>query len=264
MENEQPIMLKIENIVEEAKDLKTFVFEYSLNAKPGQFIIAWLPRIDEKPFGVAFQTKNKFAITVSKVGSFTKKMHKLEVGDKIGIRGPYGNGFNIKGRRIVLVAGGYGAAPLAFLADEAHKKGIKVDFIIGAKTKELLPYIERMKKAGITTHICTDDGSYGIKGFTTDVLKKILKENKVDMVYTCGPEIMMKFVIGICDEHNIPCEISLERYMKCGFGICGQCCVDPTGWRICKDGPVFSKQQARQITEFAKYKRDAAGKKVKL
>ena len=261
---EQPQMLRIKKIVDEAKDLKSFVFNHDLKAKPGQFIIAWIPRVDEKPFGVAFQNRNKFAITVSAVGSFTKKMHKLKVGDYIGIRGPYGNGFKIEGRHIVLVAGGYGAAPLAFLADEAAKRNIHVDFIVGARTKELLPYLERMKRAGITTHVCTDDGSFGVKGFTTDVLKKLLDEGNVDKVYTCGPEIMMKFVIQLCDEHYVPCEVSLERYMKCGFGICGQCAVDPTGWCVCKDGPVFTKKQVKQITEFASYKRDASGKKVKL
>ncbi|MBW2993328.1 dihydroorotate dehydrogenase electron transfer subunit [Candidatus Woesearchaeota archaeon] len=261
---EQPQIIRIENIVDEAKELKSFVFNYDLKAKPGQFVIAWIPRVDEKPFGVCFQNKDKFAITVSAVGKFTKKMHKLEVGDFIGIRGPYGKGFDIKGKRIVIVGGGYGTAPLAFLADEAHKQGIIVDFIIGAKTKEYLPYIMRMKKTGIRTHICTDDGSCGFKGFTTDVLKKILKEGSVDMVYACGPEIMMKFVIDICNEYHVDCEISLERYMKCGFGVCGQCAVDPTGWRVCKEGPVFAKEQAKQITEFARYKRDASGKKVKL
>jgi dihydroorotate dehydrogenase electron transfer subunit len=257
-------MMRIEKIVDEAQDLKSFVFHHDLKAKPGQFVIAWIPRVDEKPFGVAFQNKNKFAITVSAVGSFTKQMHKLKAGDYIGIRGPYGNGFNIKGKHIVLVAGGYGAAPLAFLADEAAKKNIHVDFIIGARTKALLPYIERMRMAGITTHVCTDDGSFGMKGFTTDVLKNLLEQGDVDMVYTCGPEIMMKFVIKLCDEHYVPCEISLESYMKCGFGVCGQCAVDPTGWCVCKDGPVFAKEQVKQITEFAVYKRDAAGKKVNL
>ncbi len=264
MHIEQPQMVRIENIVDEARDLKSFVFNYDLGAKPGQFVICWIPRVDEKPFGVCFQNRNKFAITVSAVGDFTEKLHKLKVGDFIGIRGPYGNGFKIEGNHIVIVAGGYGAAPLAFLADEAHKKGIIVDFIIGAKTKELLPYLERMKRNGIRVHACTDDGSFGVKGFTTDVLKKILKEGDVDKVYTCGPEIMMKFVIGICDKHYVDCEVSLERYMKCGFGVCGQCAVDPTGWCVCKEGPVFTKEQIQQITEFARYKRDASGKKVKL
>jgi dihydroorotate dehydrogenase electron transfer subunit len=257
-------MMRIERVVDEARDLKSFVFHHDLGAKPGQFVIAWIPGVDEKPFGVAFQSKNKFAITVSAVGSFTKQMHKLKAGDYIGIRGPYGNGFNIKGKHIVLVAGGYGAAPLAFLADEAAKKNIHVDFIVGARTKALLPYIERMRMAGITTHACTDDGSLGVKGFTTDVLKRLLDEGDVDMVYTCGPEIMMKFVIKLCDEHYVGCEISLERILKCSIGVCGSCCLDPTGWRVCKEGPVFTGEQIKKVTEFNQYKRDFSGRKIKL
>lgn len=265
MKSEQPRMLRIERIVDEARDLKSFVFNHNLKAEPGQFVVLWIPGLDEKPFGVCFQDKNRFAITVSKVGPFTEQMHKLKEGDFVGIRGPYGNGFKIEGKHIVIVGGGYGSAPLAFLADEAHKKGgIEVDFIIGAKTKDYLLYEERMKRAGIKMHICTDDGSYGFKGFTTDVLKRLLAERDVDKVYACGPEIMMRFVIDNCDKHHVPCEVSLERYMKCGFGVCGQCCVDPLGIRMCKEGPVISGELAKQITEFSKYKRDACGKKVKL
>lgn len=262
MHIEQPKMMRIEKIINEAKDLKSFVFNHDLNAKPGQFIIAWLPRIDEKPFGISYQDKNKFAITVSAVGEFTKKMHKLKPGDFVGIRGPYGNHYNIEGKRICLVAGGYGAAPLAFLADEAVKKKIKVEFIIGAKTKDYLLYLKRFEDSKVKMHIATDDGSYGEKGFTTDLLERLLKKKRIDKIYACGPEIMMKFVLKIADD--IPAEFSLERYMKCGFGLCGQCCVDPTGWRVCKEGPVFTKEQIMQITEFAKYKREKSGKKVGL
>jgi dihydroorotate dehydrogenase electron transfer subunit len=258
-------MLRIKNIINEAKEIKSFVFEHNLDAKPGQFVILWIPRVDEKPFGVSYQDKNKFAITVSAVGPFSKKMHKLKVGDLVGIKGPYGNYYDFDNvKRIALVAGGYGAAPLAFLADEAIKKKIKVDFIIGAKTKEYLLYLKRFENSKVNMHIATDDGSYGEKGFTTDLLKSLLKKKKIDKIYACGPEIMMKFVLQLANANNIPAEFSLERYMKCGGGLCGQCCVDPTGWRVCKEGPVFNKEQIEQIKEFCNYKRTKSGKKVKL
>ena len=93
---------------------------------------------------------------------------------------------------------------------------------------------------------------------------KILKENKkFDLIITCGPEIMMKKVVDIANKYNIPVQVSLERYMKCGIGICGQCCVDDEGLCVCKDGPVFWGDKLKYISEFGKYKRDASGKIIK-
>ncbi len=261
---EKPIVLPIEKIVDEAEGFKTFLFRHKLNAKPGQFVMLWLPRIDEKPFSISYQDKNRFAITVMKVGHFTEKLFALKEGGKVGIRGPYGNNFKLEGRKVVLVGGGCGTAPMGFLADELKKKGIDVNFMIGAKSKQYLIYLGRMKKAGIRTLVTTDDGSFGIKGFTTELLKKFIGKNRIDKVYSCGPEIMLKFVAEICEKANIPCEISMERYMKCGFGVCGQCCVDNIGIRVCKEGPVFSGKTIRKIEEFGKYKRTASGKKVGL
>ncbi len=255
---QKPIMLEIGKVIDEAKDIKSFVFEHKMSAKPGQFVMLWIPRVDEKPFGVSYQDKNKFAVTVSKVGPFTEKLHKMKEGDIVGIRGPYGNQFSLRGKEIVLVAGGYGVAPLALLADNAIKNKIKYNFIIGAKSKQYLLFRRRFKNLLFST----DDGSYGHKGFATDLLEKILKTKRVDCVYTCGPELMMKRVVELCDNYAVDCEISLERYIKCGFGICGQCTVDPLGIRVCEEGPVFSKEIAKKIFEFGKYKRNAAGKRV--
>ncbi len=219
MKIEQPVMMKIEKIVREAKGFRTFVFKGDLDAKPGQFVTMWIPRVDEKPFSIAYQDKEKFAITVSKVGSFTKRLFMFKEGDFLGIRGPYGSSFNIEGKNVVLIGGGCGTAPMAFLADEAKRMGKNVTLIIGAQTKDYLIYLDRMKKCGIKTLVTTDDGSFGMKGFTTQALQALVDNDKVDKVFTCGPEIMMKFIIDICDKAGIPCEVSMERYMKCGFGI---------------------------------------------
>ena len=263
MKIEQPITVKVEKIIDEAKDIKTFIFKHKLEAKPGQFIMFWLPRINQKPFGVSYLKEDSFGVTVSKVGPFTEEVFKLKENSYVGIQGPYGKEFEIRGTNVVLVGGGYGTAPLAFLADELIKKNKDVTFIIGAKTKEYLVYEKRFENKKIKIMYCTDDGSYGKKGFTTDVLKDIINE-KIDMIYTCGPEIMMKKVIEISDLNNIECQVSLERYMKCGFGICGQCVVDPLGIRVCKEGPVFDKEIIKKISEFGEYKRDATGKKIRL
>lgn len=261
---EQPQILKIKKIVDEAKDFKTFIFGYKLNAKPGQFVMVWLPRVDEKPFSVSFQDSKTFGITIFKIGRFTEQLFKLKKGDKLGIRGPYGNSFSFRGKNIVLVGGGCGGAPLGFLADELKKRKKNVNFIIGAKCKDSLLFLNRMKFAKIKTYTTTDDGSYGFKGFTTYFLRNFLEENIVDFVYSCGPEIMMKTVVNICEEFNIPCELSLERYMKCGIGVCGQCAMDYSGVRVCKEGPVFPANVLKKIHEFGKYRRGKSGRKIRL
>ncbi|MBW2977713.1 dihydroorotate dehydrogenase electron transfer subunit [Candidatus Woesearchaeota archaeon] len=259
---EQPEMLEIEKVVEEAEDFKTFIFRYELKAKPGQFVMAWIPRLDEKPFSISFQDSSRFGITVFKVGKFTSELFKLEKGDKMGIRGPYGKGFSLKGKRVVLVGGGCGTAPLGFLADELKKRRADVHFIIGARNKDYLLFEKRMRLSGIKTYFATDDGSYGFKGFTTQLLEDFLKKNRVDIVYACGPEVMMKFVVNICAKFNVQCEVSLERYMKCGIGVCGQCCIDHSGETVCRDGPVFPGHVVKEMPEFGKYKREKSGKKV--
>src|SRR3989338_3144200 len=172
----------------------------------------------------------------------------MKKGSLLGIRGPYGNGFKIEGKNILLVGGGCGCGPLAFLADEAVKRKIKVNFIMGARSGINLLFLDRMKKIANTIAV-TDDGSFGFKGFATSAMEEFLKNKKIDKVFSCGPEMMMKRVAEICERNKIECELSLERYMKCGFGVCGQCCLDPTGWRVCKERPVFSMEQVKQITE---------------
>ena len=121
-----------------------------------------------------------------------------------------------------------------------------------------------MKHSKIKTYPATDDGSFGFKGYTTQVLEDLLKNNKIDIVYTCGPELMMKFILDICEKFNIQCELSLERFMKCGIGACGQCCVDNGGKTVCKDGPVFQGNVIKNMHEFGKYHRTKSGRKVML
>ncbi len=261
---DRPITLPIEDIIEEAQDIKSFVFRHKFNAKPGQFILLWIPNVNEKPFGVSYQDKEKFMITVCKVGKATEVLHKMKKGDLVGIRGPYGTNFELEGKNIVLVGGGYGTAPLFFLANQTKKRNVNVDFIIGAKSEKFLIFRDKIRKLKIKLHITTDDGTCGEKCFTTDVLEKLLNQKKIDIVYGCGPELMLKKLVDICKVKNIPSQISLERYIKCGMGICGQCCVDPLGLRMCKEGPVISGKVACKIFEFGKYKRDASGKKINI
>jgi dihydroorotate dehydrogenase electron transfer subunit len=262
-----PRVMPIKRVIKETSSVKTFIFDQKLGAGPGQFVNVWIPRLNEKPISVAYDNGKEFWLTIFAVGEFSRAMHALKAGDVVGVRGPYGKGFVFKPRQhLILMAGGYGAAPLYNLAVEASKKGCKIDFVIGARSKEHLLFVSRIKKLkNVKLHIATDDGSEGIKGYNTIILEKLIasakaKKTKIDCVCTCGPEMMMKKISDICYKNRIPAQLSIERYMKCGFGVCGQCCVDGTGERMCKDGPVVDNNHARKISEFGKYHRDSVGR----
>ncbi len=262
--SERPVMTRIERIEEEARDTRSFWFSGSMGAVPGQFVMMWIPGAGQKPFGISYQRKGTFALTVRKVGDFTEKLFSMKEGDRVGLQGPYGNGFSCKGKRVVAVGGGYGTAPIAFLADCMSGKGSTVFMITGAATEEYLLYRKRFARGKAKVTYATDDGSFGHKGFCTECLLETLSSQKIDMVYCCGPEVMMKKVLDICREKGIPAEMSLERYMKCGFGVCGSCCLEGTGWRVCRDGPVFTSEQLSKVTGFGREKRDAAGRRVNV
>ncbi|RLF46006.1 MAG: dihydroorotate dehydrogenase electron transfer subunit [Thermoplasmata archaeon] len=254
-----PRICSIVDIIENTTLHKTFYFsdEKCRNAKPGQFIMIWIPGVDEIPMSLSF-IGEKQGVTVEKKGEGTKKLHEMNVGDKIGIRGPYGNAFSMHGKKFLFVAGGTGIAPLMPLIKMVKEKVV----ILGARTSSLLLFEKELKEMNAKLYIATDDGSHGYHGFATDVFEKIIKEGKFDMVYTCGPEAMMKKVFDLCIKKNIPMQASLERYMKCGVGICDSCAID--GYHVCKDGPVFDINMLKKMDDFGKWKRDETGKKVEI
>ena len=260
--SERPRMLRIARAADEAKDIRTFWFKDAMSAAPGQFVMAWLPGAGLKPFGISYMEEGGFGITFKRVGPFTEKLSALGEGDRVGIQGPYGRGFSFSARNAVLVGGGHGAAPLAFLAEELLKRGCSVTLVIGAPSAGSLLYRKRFSGSGIRMMYMTDDGSFGRKGFCSDCLEELLAGGKADRVYACGPEKMMAKIFGICEREGVPAEFSLDRYMKCGFGICGSCVLDGTGWRVCKEGPVFTLEELRKVPDFGKWKRDPSGRKV--
>jgi dihydroorotate dehydrogenase electron transfer subunit len=184
-------------------------------------------------------TNNPVRLTIAKVGPFTEQVHKLKVGDSMTFRGPYGSPFTVRGKHPLLVGGGYGVAPLYLLAQvfsASVRKNITV--VIGAKTKSDLAFITKFKALGCRVLVATDDGTAGKKGFSTDIVGSLLKKIKLDSIYTCGPEIMMKKVAAMAKDGHIFCEVSVERHFKCGgMGLCGSCHIG--GLLACVDGPVF-------------------------
>ncbi len=256
-----PKVVKIIETKKETLDIKTTKFEYSEDINPGQFFMVWIPNVDEIPMSASYIGNKIKGITFKRVGDATSALFKLKTGDKIGIRGPYGNGFKIQGKNILFVAGGTGIAMIAPSVESAIKKGIKTTVLIGVKNKDELFFENRIKKYGAKLLISTDDGSKGYEGFVSDLAEEIISNNKFDQILTCGPELMMKKLFDI--SQNIYFQASLERYIKCGFGICGQCCVGK-GLRVCKEGPVFDGKTLKKIEDFGIFKRDASGKKVKF
>ncbi len=254
-----PKIVEIVETKKETKDIKTFRFTYDKNVKPGQFFMVWIPGIDEIPMSVSY-TGNLKGITVEKIGEATKALFKMKKRDKIGIRGPYGNSFKTPKGKTLFVAGGTGIIPVASLVEKMKKKNAVVVF--GAKTKKELFFINRIKKSCSKLLFSTDDGSFGYHGFASELVEEALRKEKFNSIITCGPEKMMKKILDLGLEYKIPVQASLERFMKCGIGICDSCAIN--GYHVCKDGPVFDDKILGKMKDFGKFKRDASGRRVKI
>lgn len=271
LQSRLPRTYHIKDIKQETEMVRTFTFDGSLGARPGQFVMVWLPGVDEVPMSVAYDDGAETRITFFAVGDMTNELARSKVGDLVGLRGPFGTCYEWKpGQHIALVAGGYGAAPMYFVAKETVGHGCTLEVIVGARGKEHLLYLKELEALPhVSLHIATDDGSMGFKGYNTQVLEKLLEScpptkedcSPIDQVFACGPERMLKRISEITAQWKIPSQLSLERYMKCGYGICGNCVVDPLGIRLCTDGPVVKNDQCVLIEEFGAYHRDAVGRK---
>jgi dihydroorotate dehydrogenase electron transfer subunit len=257
--------LKIHKIRQENPTFRTYIFKHGLHARPGQFVMVWLPGVDEVPMSIGWQDENEFWIGMSKAGDCTTAIFdQIKEGDRLGIRGPFGKPYELrpKAKKILLVGGGFGTPPLLFLAKEARKAKIGVEVILGTRVENLILYKKEFEALGCKVHPAVDTPQEPHRAMA--LLEKQVEKTKYDIIYTCGPEKMMKKVAQVATECGIDSQVSLERYMKCGFGVCGQCCVDGKGLRVCKDGPVFEGKQALRFEEFGKYTRTASGKKVDL
>ena len=265
LDSRLPKTYRISKIVQETANVRSFTCDTSLGAKPGQFVMVWIPGLDENPMSVAYDDGKALTITFFAVGDFTNELATKKVGDLVGLRGPFGTHYTWKkGQHLALVAGGYGAAPMYFAAQHAIEDGCTVDMIIGARSTEHLLYVDQFQKMkGVTLHIATDDGSMGHKGYNAEVLEQLLskKDHGINQIFACGPELMLKRISEISAQHTIPSQLSLERFMKCGYGLCGNCTVDPLGIRLCTEGPVMNNEICVAITEFGQYHRDDLGKK---
>ena len=216
------------------------------NAQAGQFIIFRAEENGERvPLTIADINKDTGALTIvfMAVGHSTKKLAELNVGDElIDLVGPLGQPTHIKNYgTVICLAGGYGAAPCYLIAKAFKEAGNKVYMIMGARTKELIFWEEKMKNACSELFVTTDDGSLGEKGFVTQVLDRIIKNEKVDYAIAVGPIPMMRAVAELTRGKEIYTEASMNPIMVDGTGMCGACRVTVGGETkfACVDGPDF-------------------------
>lgn len=213
--------------------------------QPGQFVTVKLPQVVPGqrlgiPISLYQVDEASFTLFVKILGQGTRILSHVEKNTELEVLGPLGKGFTLlTNKTVLLISGGVGYPPLRFLKDKLT--GCQVTWIHGGKcASDIFP----------CDHAYTEDGSEGEPGFVTSELENILKSQKFDMAYSCGPNPMLKAVASILKEYDVPLEVSLEEYMACGIGVCYGCAVQVVSKdnqalykRVCKDGPVFNAQE---------------------
>lgn len=228
-------------------DLKLSCPNIANEAKPGQFVEVYPDNganLLSRPISICEIDKEKgtLRLVFQIVGKGTKLFSTLGCGDTIRILGPCGNGYSFCEGVSVLVGGGIGVPPL--LETCKQLKGEKI-VVLGFRSGSFL--VDEFESLGAKVFVATDDGSVGFKGNVVDLLKA--EGIKGDMIYSCGPKIMLKFLSMYAEENNIPCQVSMEERMACGIGACVGCVIkvkDGDDWtykKVCKDGPVFDSKE---------------------
>jgi len=264
----------LERVVCEIPEVKTFYWRFQDPAEqklfrrfhPGQFAQVSLFGVGEFPTSLPpSPTEEETFFTVRQVGSCTSALHRLNPGDQFAVRGPYGNGFPMEqyeGKNLVFVAGGIGLIPLRsciVYALKNRQRYQKIQIFHGAKTPKELMYVPNLHEweqtPGVECHLTVDrpaDGWKGNVGVVGSLFKKPGMEVPVEntIAFVCGPPVMFRFVIKDLlgmgfEERNIVS--TLERYMKCGVGKCGHCCIGVA--YVCVDGPVFTYEQIKKLGE---------------
>jgi len=263
----QSLPAKVEKVITETSNIKTFILkpEREFAFKTGQFIELSLPGVGEAPFTPSSNpsAKERLEVTIMKVGMVTERLHNINEGVEVGIRGPYGYGYPLeefKGREIYVVGGGVGLAPLrSFLLSLLNDAGSykKIVLRYGAKTPQDIMYKEEVKtwskngKIDVALSVDKGDGSWkGNVGVVTTILNKKDVDVKDAVTIVCGPPVMMKFAtfklleLGFKEENIY---LSMEKNMSCGVGKCGHCRLGE--FYVCKDGPVFTYNRIKHIPE---------------
>jgi dihydroorotate dehydrogenase electron transfer subunit len=253
-------VVPVTETVVETPSTVTLRFPYDAPADPGQFVMVWLPGDDELPMSLSYTEGASKGVTIKAMGDTSRRVLALRPGTRIGIRGPYGNRFDLSPRRILVVSGGSGTAVLAPAVERARAGGAKVTVALGATRAPELLFRDRLRSAGARVEVATDDGSEGVRGFVTGLAESLLAAEPFDVVWTCGPEVMMDKVVRAARPRGVPVYCSVERHMKCALGMCDACALGP--YHVCVDGPVFPAERLVTTEDFARFHRDPSGRRV--
>ncbi len=236
------LLFKIRENKPLTKDIMKMVLEGDTSdiTKPGQFVNIKLDGLYlRRPISVCDCEKDELTLIYKVVGKGTEQMRDMTDGE-LDILSSLGNGYDLSlsGEKPLLIGGGVGVPPLYMLAKELRAMGKDVSVILGFNTESEVFYEEEFKNLGCKVYVTTVDGSYGTKGFVTEVMKDL----EYTHFFTCGPEPMLK---AVWKESKTSGQLSFEERMGCGFGACMGCsCKTLTGFkRICKDGPIMMKEE---------------------
>jgi dihydroorotate dehydrogenase electron transfer subunit len=253
-------VVEVTERVQETPSTVTLRFPFEVPALPGQFVMIWIPGDDELPMSLSYVDGPSKGVTIKSMGTTSRAVQSIAPGTAVGLRGPYGNRFDLTPKRILVVGGGSGAAVLAPAAEAARAAGASVTVALGATTAAELLFRTRFERMGARVEVATDDGSEGTRGFVTAVVERLLASERYDVLWTCGPEVMMRKAAAAAGVERIPTFCAVERHMKCALGMCDACALGP--WHVCIDGPVFPAERMLPLAEFGAWHRDASGRRV--
>lgn len=244
-------IIKSENLARNIYSLTIKCHHISNMSKPGQFVNVKVDGFTlRRPISICDSDKKNGLIKLVFIvkGEGTKKLSKLKEGDCVDIFGPLGHGFTLdNSKKAILVGGGLGVPPMVNLSSYYRNKAVAITGFRDYSLKILEDDFDKYKTKNI---VCTDDGSFGTKGFVTQPLEEILSKDNNYNVYACGPIPMLRNIAKICNKFNVSCEVSMEERMGCGIGACLVCAIetiDKSGniivKHVCKDGPVFNSKE---------------------
>jgi len=247
-------IVRKQEVADELFEFEVACPQIASTAMPGQFIQVRAADVNSpllrRPFSIAGVEDENLVLLIKRVGQGTALICEKKTGEELDLIGPLGQGFPtmVENKNYLLVAGGYGIAPFRFFTTRHSSAGGRI--LYGARTKREINFFDEhlsmMGCSGWEVVYCTEDGTLGRKCLVTGLLEEELEiESGYEAVYACGPLAMLKEVVRIADKHKLPCWVSMETHMGCGFGVCRGCAIPvKTGAKsaykhACLDGPVF-------------------------
>jgi dihydroorotate dehydrogenase electron transfer subunit len=263
----------IDEVIQESTLVRSFLVTTSkeLDVNPGQFMMVWIPGKSEKniPVSYAIPYEGRIGFTIKmrtpapaiceicNSCGVCEELFEMKKGDVIRVRGPYGKGFTIQGQNLFLAGSETRIAPLVLLAEQARSMGRKVTATVVAPNEERLVFVQRLESLGVDVRTIIEKNQSSI---AADVNELLEKKTQFDSAYLYATEEISKALMDITSGHKIPTQVMIERDIHCGTGICGECSIDPTGWRVCVEGPVFWEEDLRD-SEFGRYRRHSLKKR---